>query len=126
MSTSIVTLNCLLYEDKPDLLHIFSVNIDPGETIIVLREKIWEIISKRHAVSRTELDLYAPKTPIPTASKAEFHDIFQKLNLKMPGRRDSVLEELNPTFDVEEYHSLKDAVKKRLHIIIFFAAGRCR
>jgi Crinkler effector protein N-terminal domain len=124
MSTAMVTLNCLVYESKPALSRIFSVEVDPSETIGVLRKKIYE----ENPLSHTRLDLYTPKTPIPTTSKAEFDHVFADMNLRMKRRRNSAFEfeKLHPTSNVEDYPCLKEAAEERLHVIIFLAAGRYR
>jgi hypothetical protein len=122
-----VTLNCLVHGDKPAFLRIFPVKVDSGETIGELREKIWK---KKPAwdvtLSANSLDLYTPKTPISTASEEGFNDAFEKLNLGTPCGRDSVLDQLNPTSDVEDYDVLSNPVKKVLHVIAFRPTGKCR
>jgi hypothetical protein len=100
--------------------------VDPGETIIALRKKIWEENPECHAVSHTRLDLYTPIKPISTASKAEFKQVFVDMNLRMQSGRNSALEELNPTRKLERYDGLSNPVEEILHIIVFLALGRYR
>jgi Crinkler effector protein N-terminal domain len=124
MSTAMVTLNCLIYKGKPALSRIFTVKIDPGEVVGELRASIWQERPALHATRDVDsLDLYIPKTTISTASKAEFNHVFEKLDLVTQDGRNSALEELNPTSEVEDYPYLKEAARTQLHIIVFFEAG---
>jgi len=127
LQPAMVTLNCLVYGDEPAFRRILTVKISPDEAIGELRQKIWKQNPEwQTALNPNRLTLYAPKTPIPTVSKEEFNRAFEKLNFGTPDGRDSVLDELNPTKDVEEYPGLKEAAKKRLHVIVFLPAGKCR
>ena len=119
-----VTLNCLIYGRKPALSRIFTVKIEPGEVVGELQTSIWKQMPSLHATRNVDsLDLYIPKTTISTASKAEFNHVFEKLDLVTQDGRNSALEELNPTSEVEDYPYLKEAARTQLHIIVFFEAG---
>jgi hypothetical protein len=123
MSTAMIALNCLEYRDKLDYSRIFSIKVDPSETIGFLREEIWKKRSKWLNPDFTRIILYIPRTAV---SKAEFNDTFEGLNLGEPKDRNSALEELDPAFDVGDYPYLKEATKKMLHVIVFLSEGKWR
>jgi hypothetical protein len=120
------TLNCVIYDKQPTWSSIFSVEVDPGETVIVLRKRIWEEHPEWKNLNPFRLVLYTPKAPISASSETEFNDVLENLNLETLGGRKSALDKLNPTSDVGEYLMLREAARERLHVIVFLAAGRCR
>ena len=122
-----VALNYLVYGLKPAFSRIIPVEIDPRKTVGSLQMKMVEENPEwRTNVSPARLDLYIPKTPITTSSKAEFNNAFNNLSLGMSDGRNSMLEELNPTQKLETYDELSNPAELFLHIIVFLTAGRFR
>jgi Crinkler effector protein N-terminal domain len=125
MSTTMIPLNCLVYGDEPAFSRILRVEVDRRKAIVELRRKIWEEKPAWYGTVHPDgLVLHAPKTPIPTASKAEFYEAFGGLNLGMPDGRNSELEELNVTNTVADYPGLLQV--NRLHVIAFLLMGMWR
>jgi Crinkler effector protein N-terminal domain len=121
-----ITLNCLDCLEEPALSRIFLVKIDPSQTVIVLKKKIWEENPEWRNLNPTRLVLYTPKEPISTSSKERFNDALKNLNLGTSGGRDFALDELSPTRRLESYDGLSNPVEEVLHIIVFPLEGRCR
>ncbi|KAF8518633.1 hypothetical protein BU17DRAFT_90687 [Hysterangium stoloniferum] len=114
-SIDTVSLNCLVYGDKPALSHIFCVDTAPAEKISDLRYKIWESTEKH--VSAKNLVLYTPTTAISTADEASFEQKITQLDLNMPERK-ALYEQLNPTFKVSRYTALATPEEELLHILV--------
>ena len=124
--SAMIALNCLVYGCELSLLRIFPVEADPSKTVGVLRKKIWEENPELRNLDPTHLVLYTPKKSIPTASEAEFKQVFVNMNLIMQSGRNSALELLIPTRKLERYDGLSNPVEEDLHIIVFPSEGRCR
>jgi hypothetical protein len=119
----ISNLNCFVLGDDPS--RIFSVKILTTESVGALRDLIKD--KNQHAFEHVDADaltLYTPKTSISTASKSEFNDALEKLNLGSPDERDLALDELNPTRKIEKYDKLSDPAEEVIHIIVFPPVGK--
>ncbi|KAF8513912.1 hypothetical protein BU17DRAFT_94947 [Hysterangium stoloniferum] len=119
-----VLINCLLVGDDKPFQHIFPVQASPYETIGQLRQKILEKKPKwQNRINADELTLYTPKQMISTHSKDVFNAIFTQLKLDVLEERDSVLNELNPTFTVDE-SGLSQPARRQLHVLVVVPAER--
>ncbi|KAF8513564.1 hypothetical protein BU17DRAFT_95255 [Hysterangium stoloniferum] len=110
-----VLINCLNVSDDEPFQHIFTVQVSPDETIGQLRGAILSAKPRwRKRINPDDLTLYTPKQMISTYSKDIFHAIFTRLKL-------SALNELNPTFTVDE-SGLSQPARHQLHVLVMVHA----
>ncbi|KAF8524691.1 hypothetical protein BU17DRAFT_84766 [Hysterangium stoloniferum] len=118
-----VLINCLFVGNDQPFQHIFPIQVSPYETIVQLRGAILKEKPKwQYRINADELMLYTPKQIILTHSKDIFNAIFIQLKLDVPEEWDSVLNELNPTFTIDE-SGLSKPVRHQLHVLVMVLAG---
>jgi Crinkler effector protein N-terminal domain len=115
----IVSLNCLIYGDKPAYRQIFVVKISREETISDLRWKIWENTTK-HVPAKT-LVLYTPTTTISTVDKTSFEGTVAQLDPDAPEGM-GPFKELNPTATIVDSGLSQPAIYQ-LHILVVVPSG---